>query len=145
MSITSILKKKDLAKNTFFAGNSILDATKKMAANKIHALIILDSQEQLAGIITDHDIMNEFARSEGVIRNVPVSEIMTTKLITCDCDTSLKQVQLLMSQNRIRHMIVVDDGQVRGLLSIKDVLTKVHENEALEMNVLRDIAIATRN
>ncbi len=145
MSISSILKKKDLSASTFPASNTVLEATKKMAETKMHALIILDDQNNLAGIVTDHDILGELAQNEGVLRTVPVSDIMSTKLITCSCGASLKKVLYLMSHHRVRHIIVVDAGQVRGLLSIKDVLTKVHEDEALELNVLRDIAVAARN
>ncbi len=145
MSLNKILEKKNSENTRCVSNQTVLEVIKKMTKNKVHALMVMNKDNQLAGIVTDHDIMTLLARSDGVLKDIQVSEIMSTNLIKCPSGTSLKKVLHLMSHYHVRHIIVEDKITTKGLLSIKDVLKKLHENETLELNVLHDIVLASRS
>lgn len=112
-----------------------------------NAVAVIEPGNHLRGILTDHDIIRAVhdAQSKGRdISGLQVQDWMTSKVITCSADTKLTESLRLMGKHKIRHLVVTDAGRTIAIVSIRDVLSQIHHNDELEVNVLRDIALASR-
>ena len=116
-----------------------------MSLNHVNALPVLDHENNLIGIVSVWDIITEFANSGADMMALNVANVMTSKVVTCDAATTLTQAIAIMNNNKISNIVVVKDQKVQNTLSVRDVLRALHNKEALEINVLKDIAIAARH
>ena len=119
-------------------------AVTMMVANTLNAVAIVDDQNALAGILTDHDVMRALHAGDGQLGSSKVLDWMTAKVITCAPETKLTAALGIMGRNRIRHLVVADGQTPLAVVGIRQLLTKLHEHHTLEINVLRDIAMASR-
>ena len=100
---------------------TVLEATQRMNDHGVGALLIMD-EDQLAGILTERDVLRKVVAEERKPSAVLVNEIMTSEVACCMRETLVGEVQDLMRQYRIRHVPVVDEqGEVQGILSIGDI------------------------
>ena len=116
-----------------------------MSLNRVSALPVLDHNADLIGVISVWDIMTSFANIGEKIADQTVADVMTEKVITCPPDTTLSQAISIMGTKKISNIVVMDKQNVLGTLSIRDVLRAIHKKEELEINILKDIAIAARH
>lgn len=144
MSVEALISKSDACSAFCNQNMSLFEAAKKLSELDVNALAVTDESGVLVGIVTDHDIIRAVVRQNNQINELKTSEVMTSKVITCESGTTLTQVLNLMGKHSIRHIIVMKDNMPVSVLGIKDVLTKIHEDDELEVNVLRDIARAAR-
>ncbi len=140
MSVHALVNNSDVRNAKCDQGMSLFDAAKKLAELNVNALAVTNDQGELRGIITDHDIIRVVVRENGRLHDLKVSDWMTSNVITFELNSKLTQAMDLMGKHRIRHLVVVDNGSLVGVVGIKDILTKIHEEDELEANVLRDIA-----
>lgn len=124
--------------------DELLDIVRDLVNNNVNAIAVLDNKEDLVGILTDYDIMRALAHGKGDLVGVEVHKWMTDKVITCSIDAKLSDALRLMGKHGIRHLVVTDCGVAVAILGIREVLAKIHERDELEINVLRDIAVASR-
>ena len=117
-------------------------AVEQMVERRANALIILANDESLAGIITDHDVMRALAKNEGQLVDTIVGDWMTSKVVTCSSSTRLSDAMKLMGRHKIRHLVVEEEGNPVAVIGIRALLSKIHELDELEINVLRDMAVA---
>ncbi len=122
----------------------LLDAVKLLVSKGVNALVVLDNEGKLQGIVTDHDIIKCLDAHGGKISSVPVSQCMTEDVICCNYEETLMGALDLMGRHHIRHLVVKESGKVVAVLSIKDVLRGLHEDEKLELGVLKDVVVAAR-
>ena len=116
-----------------------------MSLNRVSALPVLDHEGDLIGVVAVWDIMTSFANVGELVAEQKVRDIMTRSVITCAPDISPSQAIALMNVHKISNIVVCNGGDVMGTLSSRDVLRALHDQEALEINVLKDIAIAARH
>jgi CBS domain-containing protein len=140
MSVHSLVNNSNVRAAQCSQDIPLYDAAKKLVELNVSALAVTNENGLLRGIITDSDIIRVLVKTENTLRKFRVSDCMTEKVITCEINSKLNDAMDLMGKHRIRHLIVVDNGVLVGVLGIKDILQKVHENDELEANVLRDIA-----
>lgn len=140
MSMHSLVNNSDVRDSQCPENMPLFDVAKKLTALNVNALAITDVEGKVKGIITDHDIIRVLVQTDDTLHNFKVSDWMTKEVITCELNSKLADAMDLMGKHRIRHLVVVDKGLLVGVLGIKDILQKVHENDELEANVLRDIA-----
>ncbi|MDV7142802.1 CBS domain-containing protein [Tropicimonas sp. TH_r6] len=119
----------------------LLSAAQRIAALDVNALAVLDRSGAVAGILTDHDIIRQLVKSEGRLDDVSVGDCMSTPVITCEINTSLGEALRLMGQNGIRHLIVTRAAAFVRIFSLKDLLEKIHQDDVLEAEILRELAI----
>ncbi len=103
---------------------SVLDVVRTMAEREVGALLVMDG-EQLAGIVSERDYARKVVlrgRSSGETK---VSEIMTADVVVAGPDRSVEQCMAAMTEHRIRHLPVVEDGKVMGVVSIGDLVKAV--------------------
>ena len=99
----------------------IYDALKLMAENRIGALLVLEDQH-LAGVFSERDYAREVALKGKTSRTTPVKDVMSTTVITVTPDHTVEDCMNLMSGKRIRHLPVMEDNRVIGVLSIGDLV-----------------------
>jgi diguanylate cyclase (GGDEF)-like protein/putative nucleotidyltransferase with HDIG domain len=98
------------------------EAADKMLSNNVGCLVVYDDDGQLVGILSERDVVSRAAVSSGRLEEIPVSEIMTTPVVSCSPDTPPSRARELMTAHRIRHLPVVERGVVVGILSARDLM-----------------------
>lgn len=101
---------------------TVLQALLKMDEHGIGALLVADREGNLGGIVTERDIAKGAAKFAETLLKRPIGELMTADLITCDVTDSVADALMMMSRARIRHLPVIDRGEVVGFLSVRDML-----------------------
>jgi len=94
----------------------------KMRTNKVACLIVTDDQSKFAGIVTERDIVNRAVASLVDVEHTTVGEIMTPQVISCQPGIETSKAREIIAANHIRHLPVVKDQVVVGMLSIRNVL-----------------------
>ena len=101
----------------------------KLAEHNVGALIVSSDGTTLEGIVSERDVVRHL-HSDGTVVNNTVAAIMTGDVETCDEDTNVDELMKIMTQRRIRHVPVVNDGTLVGIISIGDVVK--HRIDQLE-------------
>lgn len=108
----------------------VYDALVIMAKNRIGALVVLNG-EQLVGIFSERDYAREVALKGETSKNTPVADIMSTTVITISPNYTVEECMALMTGKRIRHLPVLDNGKLVGLLSIGDLVKETIAEQQL--------------
>ena len=107
----------------------IVAAARKMRDNKVGALMVMKN-DTLSGIFTERDLMSRVVAEGLNPEKVQVSEAMTSSIATVPLETPIREAANIMSQNRIRHLPVLEEGQLYGVISVGDILAwKLREQE----------------
>lgn len=138
MLVQHILKSKAKAGVlTVASAASVADAAKILAENRIGSVVVSDDDGQTAvGILSERDIVRELARVGVACMEKPVSEYMTRKLVTCTGTTSVQDLLMQMTEGRFRHMPVVEDGKLVGLVTQGDAVKAQLSELAMEKRAL---------
>lgn len=141
MTVDSILRQKgtDVAKITPEA--SVKSAADWLRAKNVGALVVA-RDEVILGLISERDIVHAFSRYGETVALMPVKSIMPQALMTVAPDDDLNHVMKLMTRHRVRHMPVLRDRKLAGIISIGDVVKRRLDDLEIETNVLRDRYIA---
>ncbi|RMD63752.1 MAG: CBS domain-containing protein [Planctomycetota bacterium] len=100
---------------------TVLEAAKVMNARRIGALPVVNAQGTLVGMFTERDVLTRVVAVEKPPQQTLVRDVMTTPVFACPPQTPLTEVRQVMREKRIRHVPIVDDGRLLGLLSIGDL------------------------
>jgi len=119
------------------ADASALEAVKQMVAANVGSLLVIDSGE-IAGIVTERDFLRRVAEDGGSDIDASVREIMSSPLIIVTPRTSVDECMALMTNRRIRHVPVVEDGEVTGIVSIGDVVKFKSREQSFEIQFLHE-------
>lgn len=144
MQVFQILKDKGSSVKSMAPGDSVQLLAKRLANEKVGALVVLSRDGVLEGIVSERDVAQGLAVYGCDLLKMPVANIMTRAVITCSPNDSLLAVARVMTKRRIRHLPVSEGGKLIGLISIGDVLGQRLEEAQLEANVLRDLAITLK-
>lgn len=112
---------------------SVLDAIRLMAEKGVGALVVLDG-DALAGIVTERDYARKVILKGRSSRTTAVKDIMTAEVVTTSSDRSVEECMNIVTEQRIRHLPVVDGGKLTGIISIGDLVKAViaDQQEAIE-------------
>jgi CBS domain-containing protein len=117
-------------------------AARLLRLEHIGALVVSKDGTTVDGILSERDIVYGFIDHGADVLNKPVSELMTAHPFTCNPQTGVKEAMRLMSVKRIRHLPVVKDGKLAGIISIGDVMKNRLDELELEGHVLHDYIVA---
>ena len=123
-TISQFLEHSQRAIYTVSPDDTIRRALEVMALHNIGALLVLNEQK-LVGIFSERDYARKVVLKGKSSNDAKVSEVMTSKLITIDTKHSIDQCMQIMTDNHIRHLPIVNDSQVMGLISIGDVVREM--------------------
>ena len=141
-TVETILRQKGADVATIEPDASIRRAADWLRIKNIGALVVTSGKAVL-GLISEREIVHAFSRYGESATSMPVKEIMRYGVITVSPDESVSRVMQLMTRHRIRHMPVLRDGEIAGIISIGDVVKHRLEDLESETNVLRDAYMAT--
>jgi CBS domain-containing protein len=141
MNVENILKQKGTDVATIGPDASIKRAADWLRAKNIGALVVT-RDDAVLGIISERDILRAFSEYGEPVAAMPVKDIMTHGLITVGPGDDLDRVMRLMTRHRVRHLPVLRNGKLAGMISIGDVVKRRLDDLELETNVLRDVYIA---
>lgn len=140
MKVSDILNKKGSHIYSVEPGISVFDALKLMGEKNIGALLVMEGNK-LNGIISERDYARKVVLKGKTSLETRVSDIMTEKVITILPEDNLERCMELMSENHIRHIPVVKSDEVKGVISISDVVTAIIESQKETITYLQNYIV----
>ena len=122
MNVESILAIKGREVVSVKPGESVAAAAETLHRRRIGAALVLDDDGAVAGVISERDIVRGLATRGGVVLGMKVSELMTTDVETCDPGDAVDRIMAVMTERRVRHLPVMRNGHLVGVVSIGDVV-----------------------
>jgi CBS domain-containing protein len=115
----------------------VLDAVKQMIEANVGSLLVTDGGE-VTGIVTERDYLRRVAHEGPAERDVAVRDIMSSPLVVVSPETEIDECMAVMTDRRIRHLPVVEEGDVVGIVSIGDVVKFKSKQQSFEIRYLTD-------
>ncbi len=138
MNVASILKSKGRAVSTVRPNATLLDITKKLAPKKIGAVVVVGDNGHVDGIISERDVIRALSDHGAQALSLMVSEVMTRTVVACQETSELDELMETMTKGRFRHLPVIEDDALVGIISIGDVV-KFHLAEVeMEVSAMRN-------
>ena len=137
MTVAAVLRGKGHEVETITADARLLDAVRRLGEKKIGALPVVESG-RIVGIISERDIIYCLREHGPEALEWPVSRAMTAPAITADLATQVLTALALMTQRRIRHLPIVEGGEIRGIVSIGDLVKYRMERIEAEAEAMRE-------
>ena len=137
MTIAAILKHKGSAVASVAPTATIATLAHTLHERRIGAVLVLDAAGTLLGIVSERDIVAHLARHGAATLDMTAAELMTTGLHTATRATTVPEAMALMTTRRVRHLPVVEDGHLHGLVSIGDVVKAHADHQAQEVDSLK--------
>jgi len=127
-NVRDILREKGTAVYSVSPDDTVYDALKLMAEKNVGALVVLDG-DRLAGIISERDYARKIVLKDKLSKETKVKEIMTIEMVIITPAMDLDECMELMTENRTRHLPVVEDDRVLGIISIGDVVKGIMDHK----------------
>ena len=138
MNVEHILAAKGRDVLTIAPDRTLADAARALTERKIGAVVVADAGRTVLGILSERDIVRAVARGGAAALGHPVSQYMTAKVVTCTGHSSINELMEVMTERKFRHVPIVENGRLAGIISIGDVVKhRVAEIEA-EHQALRE-------
>jgi CBS domain-containing protein len=138
MIVSQILKRKGSQVHTVSRTTSIMEVSCLLASKRIGATVIVDQNGLVEGIISERDIVRGLANYGAKVLDMPVEDLMTRNVITRGAESQIDELRWEMTNSRIRHLPILDNGKLVGLISIGDVVKNRVEELQAEGDMLRD-------
>ncbi len=136
MRIADVLRNKGADVATIAPETTVSELIAGLAELNIGAMVVI-GPDGLAGIVSERDVVRKLHERGSELLAQPVSEIMTTLVATCAPGDSLDSLSVLMTRNRVRHIPVLENGQLAGIVSIGDVVKRRMEELEAEQEQLQ--------
>ncbi|MET1410964.1 CBS domain-containing protein [Roseibium sp. HPY-6] len=138
MTVAAILSGKGHETITASSETPLSDICETLAKNKIGAVVVCAGDKSIEGIVSERDVVRAIGTQGTSSLNLPVSSVMTKEVMTCEEHHSVNEVMARMTQGRFRHMPVVKDGKLTGVISIGDVVKHKIAQVELEAEQMRN-------
>ncbi len=138
MNVASILKGKGSDIITATEQDDIAAISKLLGHHKIGAILIVDGDQHVKGVISERDIVRGLSESGDTCLRMGVSKLMTSNVITCAPSDTIDEVMSLMTERRIRHLPVMEGDRLVGFISIGDVVKTRMDEVEREAAAMRD-------
>ncbi|HVV10266.1 CBS domain-containing protein [Amycolatopsis sp.] len=140
MRIADLIRSKGSAVATVTPQTTVAELLAGLSEHNIGAMVVL-GPDGVAGIVSERDVVRRLHERGAALLGQPVAEIMTTVVATCTPRDSVDDLSVLMTQRRVRHVPVLDDGRLAGIISIGDVVkTRMEELETSQQQLQAYIA-----
>ena len=139
MNLHEILRRKGSVVFSVDPDATLEDVVQKLVENNCGSLLVCreDSEKPMEGIVTERDILRTTAATKKPLREIRVTEVMSVDLIVGSPNDSIESVMGLLTKNRIRHLPVVEENQLKGMISIGDVVKAQFDELAMENHYLK--------
>lgn len=122
MAVAHILRQKGTSVFTVEPGDSVQTIVDMLARHRIGAVVVVDPAGGIAGIVSERDVVRAMVGDVAAVVSMTAKDIMTAKVRTCSPTDSEAELMQIMTESRIRHLPVVANGRVTGMISIGDVV-----------------------
>jgi CBS domain-containing protein len=137
MTVRSILDSKGHEVLSVEPEAKLAAAVKILGEKKIGAVMVM-SQGRIEGILSERDIVRVLAERGAGVLEEPVSAVMTSKVVSCRQSDTVAGIMEMMTSGKFRHLPVIEDGRVVGLISIGDIVKRRVQEYETEQEALRD-------
>ena len=136
MKLREILQRKGSAVYSIEPSASLADVVAQLVEKNCGSLLVCEGDKML-GIITERDILRACDGIEDSLKDIPVEARMTTDVKTGDPDDEVSKAMGMMTESRIRHLPILEDGKLAGMISIGDVVKAQHQQLTVENHLLK--------
>ena len=137
MNVLNILKVKGREVVTLSAADRLSEAVRKLARHRIGSLVVVDSQGRVVGIVSERDVVRVIAEAGNKALDMPVEAVMSSPVKTARESQSIDDLMAQMTEFRVRHLPVVEQGKLVGMVSIGDVVKYRIEEIEFEAAAMR--------
>jgi CBS domain-containing protein len=138
MTVQAILSAKGGDVLTIEPTTDLAAAAKLMTERKIGALVVTGPDRRVIGIVSERDIVQELAAHGAAALDLPLTEVMTRKVMTCSMSDTISSLMERMTEGKFRHLPVIEQGRLAGIISIGDVVKHRLQEMEREQSALRD-------
>jgi CBS domain-containing protein len=138
MTVKDILSQKGTEVLTIEPTATLAAAVTMLAQRRIGALVVTGPGHRVVGIISERDIVRVLEAQGTAVLDAPVAEVMTRKVVTCSQGETIAEIMERMTAGKFRHVPVVEQGRLAGIISIGDVVKARLEELVREQDALRD-------
>lgn len=138
MRVADLLKNKGDKIISIPAGCTVADAVKVLCDHKIGAAVVLDEDGSLVGILSERDVTRGLGLEGAALLDQPATKLMTSDVMTCKPEDSTDAIMRTMTDGRFRHMPVMKDGALCGIISIGDVVKGRIDDLENEASAMRE-------
>ena len=138
MKAKDILAEKGTRVVTIHMKNKLVDVMSLFFANRIGSLVVVDKNDKILGIVAPNDVLKAVHSNPEIVAGMTVSEVMTTDVIAGAPEDDVDQLMAIMTKNRIRHIPIIEDGKLAGLVSIGDAVKALLTVQDVEIRYLKE-------
>ena len=143
MTVASILKTKGTNVVTVQGGSRVIEAVRLLSEHRIGAAIVVSADKGVAGIFSERDLAKAVAEHGASALDRPVRDLMTTNVRSCRPSDSIEHVMTMMTEGRFRHLPVIEQGKLLGIVSIGDVVKRRIDAAEMDVEALRQYIAAS--
>jgi len=140
MLIADVLKTKGHEVVKVRPGDPVALAVGRLAEHRIGAVVVEDQWMRAIGIFSERDFVNAIARDGAAVLGWDVRQLMSSPVISCRAGERIDAVLAMMTLAKIRHVPVIDDGELKGIVSIGDLVKHRLDEKELEASVLLELS-----
>jgi len=139
MTLNSILQTKGSEVYSIGPGATLQDVVERLVEHNIGSLVVCENADptRMVGIITERDVLRQLAGNGGGLSAIKVADCMTRDVHSGRLHSSIEETMGLMTEKRVRHLPVVEDGRLVGIISIGDLVKSHHAQVAAENHYLK--------
>ncbi|MGI8832469.1 MAG: CBS domain-containing protein [Nitrososphaeraceae archaeon] len=104
------------------------EAAKRMRDKKVSSLVVIDKEEAPIGIVTERDLVRQVCSKDISSNNIIIYHIMSSPIVTIDVNASIEEAAEKMIQKKVRHLLIVDENRLNGIITPSDFTTYLREN-----------------
>ena len=138
MKLKDVLREKDSKVWTVSARQTVHDALRILVERKIGALLVLNDAGKIAGIISERDIIRGCFQNAAAIETMPVSKLMTQNVFVASPEDDIRVIMATMTEKRVRHIPVLENGELKGIVSIGDVVKSLLQDSEHQIKFLKE-------
>ena len=138
MNVAGILKVKGRAVTTARPDSTLCEVAQKLSAKRIGAVVVVGDQGSVAGIISERDVIRAIGDRGPDALQLPVAEFMTRDVVACVETSLVDELMQMMTRGRFRHLPVIEDGALVGIISIGDVVRHHVAEVEMEVSAMRN-------
>jgi CBS domain-containing protein len=138
MEVDLIVRRKNRKVITVTPGTTVVDAARTLSENRIGLLMVVGESGKFVGVLSERDIVKAVAGGSDLIHGMTVDEIAIKKVVACRPQTTVVDVFRTMSTRGFRHMPVIHEGKVVGVISLTDVLLSMAQEPGAYERAMED-------
>ena len=141
MKVKDVLAEKGTHVVTINQEATVYEALQTFAANRVGSLLVLDDKDGIVGIIGARDALMAVVRACDEIKKTKVKDIMTKNIIIGALDDELDNIEVIMTENRVRHLPIIEEQKLAGIVSMGDIVKAQLKNIHVENRYLKDYIV----